>query len=167
MADAQTGWGIVASSGATVDHEGSQITPDPRNVDGGEPLPGIGPSLRRVEPKDRHGGGQGEREPDDSGNDRTRPGAESSHGERALARFDADGVSGADDPRRLEPQWQNVDDDSLLRRIADIAGARDGVEEHLTQWVGRARDRGISWARIGATLGMTRQSAWERFRRDE
>ena len=87
--------------------------------------------------------------------------------ERALARFDADGVSGADDPRRLEPQWQNVDDDALLRRIADIAGARDGVEENLAQWVGRARERGITWARIGVTLGMTRQSAWERFRRGE
>lgn len=83
--------------------------------------------------------------------------------ERAVARFDAEGVSGADDPRRLEPQWQNIDDDTLLRRIADIAGARDGVEEHLSQWVGRARERRISWARIGETLGMTRQSAWERF----
>jgi ATP-dependent Clp protease ATP-binding subunit ClpX len=26
-----------------------------------------------------------------------------------------------------------------------------------------ARSRGITWTRIGAALGMTRQSAWERF----
>lgn len=83
--------------------------------------------------------------------------------QRAVERFDAEGVTGVDDPRRLAPQWQGVDDGALLRRIADIAGARDGVEDHLADWVGRARGRGISWARIGQTLGMTRQSAWERF----
>ncbi|WP_172895750.1 hypothetical protein [Brachybacterium vulturis] len=81
----------------------------------------------------------------------------------AVERFEAEGVTGADDPRRLAPQWQQVDDDTLLGRIADIAGARDGVEEHLGEWVGRLRERGVSWARIGAALGMTRQSAWERF----
>lgn len=81
----------------------------------------------------------------------------------AVERFAADGVTGGEDPRRLERQWQHVDDEALLRRIADIADARDGVEEHLAQWVGRLRERGVSWARIGAALGMTRQSAWERF----
>lgn len=83
--------------------------------------------------------------------------------QRAVERFAAEGVTGADDPRRLEPQWQRIDDDTLLRRIADIAAAREGVEDHLAEWVGRARERRVSWARIGETLGMTRQSAWERF----
>lgn len=83
--------------------------------------------------------------------------------QRAVERFEVEGVTGGEDPRRLEPQWQSVDDATLLRRIVDIADARDGVEDHLAEWVGRLRDRGVSWARIGAALGMTRQSAWERF----
>jgi hypothetical protein len=37
------------------------------------------------------------------------------------------------------------------------------VEGNLKVWVHRARDRGISWARIGQAIGMARQSAWERF----
>lgn len=85
--------------------------------------------------------------------------------EQALRQFDERGVSGADDPRRLVPQWQGLDDERLLRRLSDIARSRDGVEDYLVEWVGRARERGISWARIGEVLGMTRQSAWERFSR--
>jgi isopropylmalate/homocitrate/citramalate synthase len=37
------------------------------------------------------------------------------------------------------------------------------VEENLVEWVRKARALGATWARIGETLGMTRQSAWERF----
>jgi ATP-dependent Clp protease ATP-binding subunit ClpX len=29
------------------------------------------------------------------------------------------------------------------------------------------RERGVTWARIGEALGMTRQSAWERFSGEE
>ena len=32
--------------------------------------------------------------------------------------------------------------------------------------VQRLRGRGVTWARIGESLGMTRQSAWERFSTD-
>lgn len=65
------------------------------------------------------------------------------------------------DPER--PAWSALDDESLLRRVRDVSDAGGQVEEHLRAWVTMARERGISWARIGATLGMTRQSAWERF----
>jgi hypothetical protein len=41
------------------------------------------------------------------------------------------------------------------------------VEQHLTGWVRRARALGATWARIGEALGMTRQSAWERFSGEE
>jgi ATP-dependent Clp protease ATP-binding subunit ClpX len=34
------------------------------------------------------------------------------------------------------------------------------VEDNLAVWVQRLRDRGVGWARIGAALGMARQSAW-------
>jgi hypothetical protein len=60
--------------------------------------------------------------------------------------------------------WEALTDDQLLERIPQVAQAREQVEDHLRRWVGVARDRGISWAAIGQCLGMSRQSAWERFR---
>ncbi|RII42258.1 hypothetical protein DWB68_08505 [Galactobacter valiniphilus] len=59
--------------------------------------------------------------------------------------------------------WSHLSDDELLGRLPQVAAAGTQVEEHLQSWVGAARERGMSWARIGAALGMTRQSAWERF----
>jgi hypothetical protein len=54
-------------------------------------------------------------------------------------------------------------DDELLAHLPEVAAVSSQVEERLSAWVGTARERKISWARIGAALGMTRQSAWERF----
>lgn len=59
--------------------------------------------------------------------------------------------------------WATLNDDELLERLPQVALARDQVEAHLRRWVGVARDRNISWASIGQSLGMSRQSAWERF----
>ena len=47
--------------------------------------------------------------------------------------------------------------------IAEVAKAGGQVEDHLAAWVHVARERGISWAKVGDALGITRQSAWERF----
>ena len=55
-------------------------------------------------------------------------------------------------------------DEELLAHLPEIAAVASQVEERLNAWVGTARQRRISWARIGAALGMTRQSAWERFK---
>ncbi|MFF3444303.1 ClpX C4-type zinc finger protein [Streptosporangium sp. NPDC002721] len=52
----------------------------------------------------------------------------------------------------------------LLPRVALVSGQ---VEANLRVWVVRLRDRGVTWSRIGAALGMTRQSAWERFSGEE
>lgn len=60
--------------------------------------------------------------------------------------------------------WSRLDDDALLARLPEVAAAGEQVEEHLRTWVTAARERGVTWARIGDALGMTRQSAWERFR---
>lgn len=60
--------------------------------------------------------------------------------------------------------WDPLTNQDLLNRLPQIAKARDQVEEHLKTWVAVARSRNISWASIGASLEMTRQSAWERFR---
>lgn len=67
------------------------------------------------------------------------------------------------DGSRSETPWLQMTDDELLAHLPEIAAVASQVEERLTAWVGTARQRRISWARIGAALGMTRQSAWERF----
>lgn len=59
--------------------------------------------------------------------------------------------------------WDTFDDRELLEQLPRVAQAREDVEEHLRHWVAAARRRGLSWANIGASLGMSRQSAWERF----
>lgn len=59
--------------------------------------------------------------------------------------------------------WARMSDDELLAHLPEIAAVASHVEDRLRAWVGTARQRRISWARIGAALGMTRQSAWERF----
>jgi hypothetical protein len=60
--------------------------------------------------------------------------------------------------------WQKrVTDDELLRLLPKIAATSSHVEQQLTRWVREGRRRGMTWTRIGEALGMTRQSAWERF----
>jgi hypothetical protein len=61
------------------------------------------------------------------------------------------------------PSWGELDDQQLLARLPRIAAAVAQVEGSLRSWVGEARRRGLSWTRIGESLGMARQSAWERF----
>jgi ClpX C4-type zinc finger protein len=61
---------------------------------------------------------------------------------------------------RLE---QQLSDQDLLAHLPKVAAASGQVERHLTDCVRQARSRGITWMRIGEALGMTRQSAWERF----
>jgi hypothetical protein len=58
---------------------------------------------------------------------------------------------------------QKMSDDDLLQHLPRVAAAAAQVEQQLTGWVRKARGRGITWTRIGESLGMTRQSAWERF----
>jgi hypothetical protein len=61
------------------------------------------------------------------------------------------------------PEWTSMSDDELLERIPFIASSAANIEVGLRDRVHELRERGVSWARIGAALGMTRQSAWERF----
>ncbi len=56
-----------------------------------------------------------------------------------------------------------MSDEDLLAHLPKVAAASAQVEQQLTTWVRQARSRGITWTRIGEALGMTRQSAWERF----
>ena len=79
---------------------------------------------------------------------------------RAAALLDA-----APTPGEMLPDtpWGGLDDDELMARLPQVAEAREQVDAHLRRWVEAARGRGISWASIGSALGMSRQSAWERF----
>lgn len=70
----------------------------------------------------------------------------------------------SDDPESVRAPWEQLDDRMLLDRLPQVAAAGSQVERHLRTWVLAARERGLSWARIGEALGMTRQSAWERFK---
>ncbi|MCY7396403.1 MAG: hypothetical protein LH468_09685 [Nocardioides sp.] len=53
--------------------------------------------------------------------------------------------------------------EELLADMAHLAASRDRVEQALVDRVSRLRGRGVSWARVGESLGVSRQSAWERF----
>jgi hypothetical protein len=63
----------------------------------------------------------------------------------------------------VEAWEQRLSDEELLAHLPRVAAASAQVEQHLTGWVRQARSRGLTWTRIGEALGMTRQSAWERF----
>lgn len=66
-------------------------------------------------------------------------------------------------PAPLAP-WDHVGDlDEVLATLPRVATASAQVEATLAGWVGRARSLGATWARVGEALGMSRQSAWERF----
>jgi hypothetical protein len=68
---------------------------------------------------------------------------------------------------RLAP-WDQIDDvEVILATLPQVARAGTLVEDALSCWVRRARELDATWARIGAALGMTRQSAWTRFSGEE
>jgi hypothetical protein len=70
--------------------------------------------------------------------------------------------------RSAHVRWERQQaDDMLLATLPKFAAAGGQVERQLALWVTEARSRGITWTRIGAALGMTRQSAWERFSGEE
>ncbi|HLU71995.1 MAG TPA: ClpX C4-type zinc finger protein [Nonomuraea sp.] len=71
-------------------------------------------------------------------------------------------------PRESTPAaeipWPDaMSDEEILDFLPRVAAISAQVDANLRVWVERLRDRGVSWARIGAALGTSRQSAWERF----
>jgi hypothetical protein len=61
------------------------------------------------------------------------------------------------------PGWESLSDDDLLRTLRPAAAAVGAVEQTLREHVDSLRRRGVTWEQIGAALGVSRQSAWERF----
>jgi hypothetical protein len=74
-------------------------------------------------------------------------------------------------PPSLPPgvtSWdEDLDLDGVLASLPRMAAAGAQVEANLSRFVKRARALGATWAGIGGSLGMTRQSAWERFSGEE
>jgi hypothetical protein len=63
--------------------------------------------------------------------------------------------------------WDDSSDDDMLQEMVRIHSSHDQVDASVTAMVRLLRERGVTWARIGEALGMTRQSAWERFSGEE
>ena len=51
----------------------------------------------------------------------------------------------------------------LLGALKALDATAESYREHLAGAVDALRSRGVSWAKIAAPLGISRQSAWERF----
>jgi ATP-dependent Clp protease ATP-binding subunit ClpX len=58
---------------------------------------------------------------------------------------------------------ENLPTELLLERLGPIEETVQGKGNQLQSVVDILRSREVSWALIGAALGISRQSAWERF----
>jgi ribosomal protein L37AE/L43A len=58
---------------------------------------------------------------------------------------------------------EEVSTERLLQRLQPIEDTLQGKGNQLQQVVEILRLREVSWAQIGGALGISRQSAWERF----
>jgi hypothetical protein len=70
-------------------------------------------------------------------------------------------------PPGLTSWEEDLDLDGVLASLPRMAAAGAQAESNLARFVKRAKELGATWAAIGTSLGMTRQSAWERFSGEE
>jgi ClpX C4-type zinc finger len=59
--------------------------------------------------------------------------------------------------------WHEQPDDELLTGLAKIQAVVSQADAAVHDHVDVLRRRGVSWTRIGAALGVSKQAAWERF----
>ena len=72
------------------------------------------------------------------------------------------------EPGTQLPAWEEtMTDEQVLDLLPRIAAVGAQTEASLQRLVTILRERRVTWARIGATLQITRQSAWERFSGEE
>jgi hypothetical protein len=57
----------------------------------------------------------------------------------------------------------SADPDSLLEALTQLAEIAERVDWAMLSLVGESRAHGVPWARIGASLGVTKQAAQQRF----
>ena len=71
-------------------------------------------------------------------------------------------MSGSDvPPSEFDPT--NWPTERLLGALNALDATAESYREHLARAVDALRSRNVSWARIAEPLGISRQSAWERF----
>jgi ATP-dependent Clp protease ATP-binding subunit ClpX len=58
---------------------------------------------------------------------------------------------------------KEMSDAELLKALDGVAKMTRRVDARFKSTVDELRSRGSSWAKIGETLGISRQAAWERF----
>jgi hypothetical protein len=68
---------------------------------------------------------------------------------------------------RLSAWEEGMADEQILDQLPRIAAVGAQTEASLQRLVTILRERKVTWARIGAALRITRQSAWERFSGEE
>ena len=61
--------------------------------------------------------------------------------------------------------WERMSDAEVLATLPQIMASAEQNTAFAHEWVDLLRERNISWAEIGRTLGVSRQAAWERFAR--
>jgi ClpX C4-type zinc finger protein len=72
-------------------------------------------------------------------------------------------VAGRFPDRSKFPTEKDLPTERLLERLQPIEDTLQGKGNQLQKVVEILRSREVSWAQIGAALGISRQSAWERF----
>jgi hypothetical protein len=62
---------------------------------------------------------------------------------------------------------QELPVDEAIARTVALHQSRQQVDREVAASVRALRTRGVTWARLGEALGMTRQSVWERYAGEE
>lgn len=70
-------------------------------------------------------------------------------------------------PPHISGDLDHLTEEQLIDLMVRINRSHEGVDQNVQRVVGALRARNVSWSRIGEALGMTRQSAWERFSGEE
>ena len=65
-------------------------------------------------------------------------------------------------PEEIRPR-RELPDDELLASLTRAQAVAPQVDAVMHEYVDILRSRGVSWTRIGAALGVSKQAAWERF----
>ncbi len=68
---------------------------------------------------------------------------------------------------QLPASEETAPDEQILELLPRVAAVGAQTEARLQRLVTILRERKVTWARIGAALQITRQSAWERFSGEE
>jgi ATP-dependent Clp protease ATP-binding subunit ClpX len=72
-------------------------------------------------------------------------------------------VSILTDPSVPFPGFDNDSDEQLLSRLSQARDQVEAASSGLQRLIELLRERRVSWTRIGSSLGVSRQAAWERF----